>query len=150
MTPAQDETATEERSAYPHFLRIPTRWLDNDLYGHVNNVQYYAFFDTVINRWLIEEGGLDIHRGQVFGVCAESHCRFEAAVAFPEGIDAGLRVGKLGGSSVRYEIGLFREDSEERLATGWFVHVFVDRDSRRPAEIPEPIRASLERLVSER
>ena len=150
MAQAREETAAETRGAYPHFLRIPTRWLDNDVYGHVNNVQYYAFFDTVINRWLIEEGGLDIHRGQVFGVCAESHCRFEAAVAFPEGIDAGLRVAELGGSSVRYEIGLFREDSEERLATGWFVHVFVDRGSRRPAEIPEPIRASLERLVSER
>jgi acyl-CoA thioester hydrolase len=147
---AETETAAEKRSAYPHFLRIPTRWLDNDVYGHVNNVQYYAFFDTVINRWLIEEGGLDIHRGQVFGVCAESHCRFEAAVAFPEGVDAGLRVAKLGGSSVRYEIGLFREDSEERLATGWFVHVFVDRDSRRPAEIPGPVRESLERLVPRR
>jgi acyl-CoA thioester hydrolase len=147
---AQEETAAATRAAYPHFLRIPTRWLDNDVYGHVNNVQYYAFFDTVINRWLIEEGGLDIHRGQVFGVCAESHCRFEAAVAFPEGVDAGLRVGKLGASSVRYEIGLFREGSEECLATGWFVHVFVDRDSRRPAEIPAPIRASFERLVRER
>ncbi len=147
---AQQATAEEERAAYPHFLRIPTRWLDNDVYGHVNNVQYYAFFDTVINRWLIEEGGLDIHRGQVFGVCAESHCRFEAAVAFPEGVDAGLRVGELGGSSVRYEIGLFREDSDERLATGWFVHVFVDRDSRRPAEIPAPVRESLERLLMDR
>jgi acyl-CoA thioester hydrolase len=142
----QEQTAAEDRSSYPHFLRIPTRWLDNDVYGHVNNVQYYAFFDTVINRWLIEEGGLDIHGGQVIGVCAESHCLFEAAVAFPEGVDAGLRVSKLGGSSVRYEIGLFREDSDERLASGWFVHVFVDRDSRRPAEMPGTVRASLERL----
>ena len=150
MAAAQEQTAAEDRSSYPHFLRIPTRWLDNDVYGHVNNVQYYAFFDTVINRWLIEEGGLDIHGGQVIGVCAESHCRFEAAVAFPEGVDAGLRVGKLGGSSVRYEIGLFREDSDERLASGWFVHVFVDRDSRRPAEVPETVRASLERLGGER
>ena len=150
MDAAQEQTEAEDRSSYPHFLRIPTRWLDNDVYGHVNNVQYYAFFDTVINRWLIEEGGLDIHGGQVIGVCAESHCRFEAAVAFPEGVDAGLRVGKLGGSSVRYEIGLFREDSDERLASGWFVHVFVDRDSRRPAEVPETVRASLERLGGER
>jgi acyl-CoA thioester hydrolase len=135
------------RSAYPHFREISTRWGDNDVYGHVNNVQYYAFFDTVINRWLIEEGGLDIHRGEVIGVCAESHCRFDAAVAFPEVVDAGLRVGKLGDSSVRYEIGLFRQGSDERLATGWFVHVFVDRASRRPVEVPGPIRTALERLV---
>jgi acyl-CoA thioester hydrolase len=147
---AKEERAAEARAAYPHFLTIPTRWLDNDVYGHVNNVQYYAFFDTVINRWLIEEGRLDIDGGEVIGVCAESHCRFEAAVGFPEGVDAGLRVGKLGGSSVRYEIGLFRERSEEVLATGWFVHVFVDRVSRRPAEIPVPIRDCLERLVADR
>jgi acyl-CoA thioester hydrolase len=144
------QTETEARAAYPHHLPIPTRWLDNDVYGHVNNVQYYAFFDTVINRWLIEEGGLDIHGGEVIGVCAESHCRFESGLAFPEIVDAGLRVGKLGGSSVRYEIGLFRDGSEALLASGWFVHVFVDRESRRPVEIPRPIRASLERLVVER
>jgi acyl-CoA thioester hydrolase len=144
---AQEETAAETRGAYPHLLAIPTRWLDNDVYGHVNNVQYYSFFDTVINRWLIEEGGLDIRRGQVIGVCAESRCRFEAPLSFPEGLDAGLRVGELGRSSVRYEIGLFREGSDELLATGWFVHVFVDRESRRPAEIPRPIRQALERLV---
>jgi acyl-CoA thioester hydrolase len=147
---AREETAAETRAAYPHFLPIPTRWLDNDVYGHVNNVQYYAFFDTVINRWLIEEGGLDIRGGQVIGVCAESHCRFDAAVSFPEGVDAGLRVGKLGESSVRYEIGLFRYGSDDLLASGWFVHVFVDRDSRRPAGIPGPVRESLERLVGGR
>jgi acyl-CoA thioester hydrolase len=147
MAAARDQTDAEARDAYPHHLPIPTRWLDNDVYGHVNNVQYYAFFDTVINRWLIEEGGLDIHRGEVIGVCAESHCRFDAAVAFPEVVDAGLRVGKLGDSSVRYEIGLFRQGSDERLATGWFVHVFVDRASRRPVEVPGPIRTALERLV---
>jgi acyl-CoA thioester hydrolase len=144
---AREETKPQRRADYPHLLPIPTRWLDNDVYGHVNNVQYYAFFDTVINRWLIEEGGLDIHRGQVIGVCAESHCHFEAPIAFPATIDAGLRVGKVGGSSVRYEIGLFRGGSDEPLAGGWFVHVFVDRDTRRPAGIPEPVRESLERLV---
>ena len=124
-----------------------TRWDDNDVYGHVNNVRYYAFFDTVINRWLIDEGGLDIHSGDVIGLCAESHCTFLAAIAFPEPVDAGLRVGHLGNSSVRYEIGLFNGESGERLATGWFVHVFVDRDSRQPAPIPAPIRGALERLV---
>jgi acyl-CoA thioester hydrolase len=135
------------RPGYPHILAIPTRWQDNDVYGHVNNVEYYAFFDTVINRWLIEEGGLDIHAGQVIGLCAESHCRFDAPVAFPDTVDAGLRVGRLGHTSVTYEIGLFRESDQEPLAEGWFVHVFVDRDTRRPHEIPPPIREALERLM---
>ena len=132
---------------YPHRETIPTRWDDNDVYGHVNNVQYYAFFDTVINRWLIDEGGLDIHGGPVIGLCAESGCTFQAAVAFPEAIEAGLRVGKLGNSSVRYEVGLFGAQSGETLAEGFFVHVFVDRETRRPKPIPETVRSSLERLV---
>ena len=132
---------------YAHRLAIPTRWHDNDVYGHVNNVEFYAFFDTVINAWLIREGGLDIHGGDVIGLCAESHCAFHAALAFPETVDAGLRVGELKRSSVRYEIALFGEGAEEPAATGWFVHVFVDRASRRPVEIPPPLRAALERLV---
>ena len=131
--------------AYPHRLAIPTRWNDNDVYGHVNNVEYYAFFDTVINAWLIREGGLDIHRGPAIGLCAESHCTFHAALRFPETVEAGLRVGHLGRSSVRYEIGLFRDGEE--VAEGWFVHVFVDRATRRPAEMPAGIRESLERLA---
>ena len=142
--PDSDRTA---RGDYPHLAVVPTRWNDNDVYGHVNNVEYYAFFDTVINAWLIREGGLDIHAGQTIGLCAESHCRFHAAFTFPEPVEAGLRVGRLGGSSVRYEISLFREGAEEPAATGWFVHVFVERESRRPAEIPQPVRAALERLV---
>ncbi len=135
------------RGDYPHRRAIPTRWNDNDVYGHVNNVEYYAFFDTVINAWLIEEGGLDIHRGDVIGLCAESHCRFDAALSFPEAVEAGLRVAHLGRSSVRYEIGLFRAGVEEPAAEGWFVHVFVDRAERRPAEMPARVRAALERLV---
>jgi len=134
------------RPGYPHVLAIATRWQDNDVYGHVNNVEYYSFFDTVINHWLITEGGLDIHAGQVIGLCAESHCRFAAPVVFPETVDAGLRVGRLGRTSVTYEIGLFREGAAEPLAEGWFVHVFVDRDTRRPAEMPPGIRSALERL----
>jgi acyl-CoA thioester hydrolase len=134
-------------TSYPHRLPIPTRWHDNDVYGHVNNVEYYAYFDTVINRWLIEEGGLDIHRGEVIGVCAESHCAYRAGIAFPDTVLAGLRVGHLGRTSVRYEIGLFREQSEELLAEGWFVHVFVDRGERRPVEIPARLRGALERLA---
>ncbi len=133
-----------------HRLRIPTRWNDNDVYGHVNNVEYYAFFDTVINAWLITEGGLDIHAGPVIGLCAESHCDFRAAVSFPDAIEAALSVGHLGRSSVRYEIELFREtDLDRAIASGWFVHVFVERESRRPAEIPPPVRAALERLRPE-
>jgi acyl-CoA thioester hydrolase len=138
---------TASRDEYPHHLAIPTRWKDNDVYGHVNNVDYYSYFDTVINTWLIREGRLDIHAGDVIGVCAESHCEFHGPLAFPETVDAGLRVGKLGRSSVRYEIGLFPEEGEEAAATGWFVHVFVDRDSRRPVEqLPEQLRDALERL----
>jgi acyl-CoA thioester hydrolase len=133
--------------AYPHRRAIPTRWHDNDVYGHVNNVEYYAFFDTVINAWLIAEGGLDIHNGDVIGLCVESHCEFHAAVAFPETVQAGLRVAHLGRSSVRYEIGLYREGAAEPAATGWFVHVFVDRAQRRPVDVPAPLRAALERLI---
>jgi acyl-CoA thioester hydrolase len=132
--------------SYPHVLEIPTRWMDNDVYGHVNNVQYYSYFDTVINEYLIRAGGLDIHAGDVIGVCAESHCTYLAALAFPETVRAGLRVETLGRSSVRYEIGLFAGDAEEPAATGWFVHVFVDRASRRPAEIPAQVRAALEAI----
>ena len=131
---------------YPHVLDIPTRWKDNDVYGHVNNVEYYSYFDTVINRWLITEGGLDIHAGAVIGLCVESHCAFKAAVSFPDTVRAGLKVAHLGRSSVRYEIGLFREDDPEPAAEGWFVHVFVDREERRPRDIPEGVRAALERL----
>jgi acyl-CoA thioester hydrolase len=138
--------AGEAREDYLHHLSIATRWDDNDVYGHVNNVQYYAFFDTVINRWLIEEGGLDIDAGPVIGLCAESHCSFRAAIAFPDPVEAALRVGHLGNSSVRYEIGLFAGETGKPLASGWFVHVFVDRETRKPAPIPESMRASLERL----
>jgi acyl-CoA thioester hydrolase len=130
---------------YPHRAAIPTRWADNDIYGHVNNVEYYAFFDTVINAFLISEGGLDIHAGPVIGLCAESHCTFTSALTFPETVSAGLRVGHLGRSSVRYEIGLFGADGA-LAAEGWFVHVFVDRSTRRPAEIPDRVRAALASL----
>lgn len=135
------------RDAYPHRLEIPTRWNDNDVYGHVNNVEYYAFFDTIINAYLIREGGLDIHGGAAIGLCAESHCTFQAAIEFPETVHAGLRVGRLGTSSVRYEIGLFAEGAQDPAATGWFVHVFVDRESRRPTPIPPSIREALEKLA---
>ena len=137
----------ESRDSYPHFLEIPTRWMDADMYQHVNNVVYYSYFDTVINEYLIREGGLDPIRDGVIGICAESMCRFRHELTFPERIDAGLRVGKLGRSSVRYEIGLFRQGRDEPAASGYFVHVFVDRATTRSTPIPEAIRAALMRLV---
>jgi acyl-CoA thioester hydrolase len=133
-------------SEYPHHLAIPTRWHDNDVYGHVNNVEYYAYFDTVINEYLIREGGLAIHDGEVIGLCAESHCEFSAPLAFPETVRAALRLARLGRTSVRYEIALYGENNPEPAATGWFVHVFVDRETRRPADIPPRLRSALEAL----
>jgi acyl-CoA thioester hydrolase len=136
-----------DRSAFPHFHAITTRWKDNDVYGHVNNVEYYSFFDTVINEFLIRSGGLDIHRGPVIGLCVESQCTFKASLAFPDTVDAGLRVTKLGNSSVAYEIGLFRAGGDEPAALGRFVHVFVDRDNRRPVPLPDELRSALEGIA---
>jgi acyl-CoA thioester hydrolase len=134
-------------SEYPHRLAIPSRWNDNDSYGHVNNAVYLAYFDTVINEYLVNAGGLDIAGGPVIGLCAESHCEFHGSIAFPETVQAALRVGQLGRTSVRYEIALFAGAATEPAATGWFVHVFVDREGRRPAPIPPPLRGALERLL---
>jgi len=131
---------------YPHRLPIQTRWKDNDVYGHVNNVEYYSYFDTAINAWLIREGGLDIERGEIIGLCVESHCEYRAALTFPETIEVGLRVGRLGKTSVRYELAVFREGGDEATAEGHFVHVFVDRENRRPTAIPDRLRGALERL----
>jgi len=134
------------RADYPHFLTIPTRWMDNDIYGHVNNVVYYSYFDTVINAYLIRDGGLDIHDGKVIGVCAESDCKYRASFCFPENVEAGLRVGHLGNRSVRYEIGLFKEGREEAAAVGSFVHVFVERATMKAVPIPDGLRAALAKL----
>ncbi|WP_019200329.1 thioesterase family protein [Tsukamurella sp. 1534] len=130
----------------PYTLVIPTRWKDNDVYGHVNNVEYYSFFDTVINTYLIREGGLDIHRGATIGLCVESHCRYDAPLAFPESVTAGLAVTRLGTSSVRYEVTLF-DGAGSPAAAGWFVHVFVDRETRRPTGVPDGLREALGKLV---
>jgi acyl-CoA thioester hydrolase len=135
------------RTDYRWFLPIPTRWMDNDVYGHVNNVVYYSYFDTVVNRMLIAEGLLDIERSPTIGLCVESHCTFTAPIVFPETIEAGLRIGKLGTSSVRYEIALFREGVEAPAATGHFVHVFVDRTTRRPTPLDARAREILARLI---
>ena len=139
--------AAATRVDYRHWLGIPTRWMDNDVYGHVNNVVYYSYFDTVINAYLIEAGKLDIEAGPVIGLCVESQCRYFRPLAFPDRIDAGLRVGRLGSSSVRYEVGLFRSGDDALAAAGHFVHVFVDRAARKPTPIPEPMRSALARLT---
>jgi len=135
------------RIEFGHFMAIPTRWMDNDIYGHVNNVNYYSYFDTVINHYLIELGGLNPQRGPVVGMAVETACRFHRSLAFPDVVHAGLRVGKLGRSSVRYEVGIFRNDETSACADGHFVHVFVDRADQRPVPIPEQIRAALQSLV---
>jgi len=135
------------RASYRCFLAIPTRWMDNDTYGHVNNVSYYSYFDTAVNEHLIRAGGLDIRSGAEIGLVVETSCRFHKPLSFPDVVDAGLRVAKLGRSSVTYEIGLFRQEDEEPAATGHFVHVWVDRENRRPIAIPATVRAALAPLV---
>ena len=122
---------------------IPTRWMDNDHYGHVNNVAYYSFFDTAVNGFLLESTGIDIRTLPAIGIVAESSCRFMSAVSFPDTIHAGLAIERLGARSVVYRIGLFRGDDEEACAIGRFVHVYVDRETRRPVEIPAAIRTAL-------
>jgi acyl-CoA thioester hydrolase len=135
------------RHHYRHFIPIPTRWLDNDLYGHVNNTVYYGFFDTAVNGYLIERGALDIHGGRTIGLVVETHCNFFEPLAFPQTVEAGIHVAHVGRSSVRYEIGLFAAGAAQTAAHGHFVHVYVDRDSRRPAnELPAPLRAALQPL----
>ncbi len=136
------------RVDYRHFLAIPTRWMDNDSYGHVNNVTYYSYFDTAVNEHLIRAGGLDIARDPVIGIVVETACTFHRSLAFPEVIDAGLRVTKLGGSSVVYGIGLFRQGEDEAAATGRFVHVWVDRATQRPAGVPPRVREALVPLLA--
>jgi acyl-CoA thioester hydrolase len=135
------------RSHYVEFMPIQTRWMDNDVYGHVNNVVYYSYFDTVVNLYLINPGGLDFHNAPVVGIMAETMCRYYRSIAYPEAIDAGLRVGRLGTSSVRYEVGLFGVEEQQARAEGHLVHVFVDRATNAPVPIPADIRSALERLV---
>jgi acyl-CoA thioester hydrolase len=137
------------KNAYRYFVSIPTRWKDNDIFGHVNNVEYYSWVDTVITTFLIRVGGLDIRRGALVPLCAESHCIFKREVSFPETIEAGLRVVHVGRSSVRYEIGLFRERDEEPAAEAWFVHVFVGREDRTPQPLPDPLREALQSIAFE-
>jgi acyl-CoA thioester hydrolase len=150
MNGSETRAPPPRRSEYRHFLAIPTRWMDNDIYGHVNNVVYYSYFDTVVNHYLIESGGLDIHAGPVIGLVVETLCRYFQPLAFPDRIEAGLRVDRLGRSSVRYAVGIFRLGEDAAAASGHFIHVYVDRQSRRPAALPEPMRAALLRIAAQR
>ncbi len=137
----------QPRSAYQVFRTIGTRWMDNDVYGHVNNVVYYSWFDTAVNAWLIEQGALDIHAGEVIGLVIETQCNYFDSLAFPQDVHAGLRVARLGTSSVRYEVGLFAPGSDLSAASGHFVHVYVDRATRRPVPLPDKLRTTLETLT---
>ena len=134
------------RDEFKYLLDIQTRWADNDVYGHVNNVVYYAYFDTLINRYLIEQGGLDIQLDHAIGVCVESQCTYKKSISFPDVVHVGLRVTRLGRTSVTYQIGIFR--GEDVCAEGSFVHVFVERATRKPTPIPPAIRNALERIAA--
>jgi acyl-CoA thioester hydrolase len=136
------------RDAFAVFRPITTRWMDNDVYGHVNNVHYYSYFDTAVNGWLIEQGLLNVAASGIVGLVVETGCTYFASVAFPDALDAGIRVSRLGRSSVRYEVGIFRAGESEAAAQGHFVHVYVERTTQRPVEIPAATRAALNRLIS--
>lgn len=136
------------RGDFRHFHTIATRWMDNDVYGHVNNVVYYSYFDTVVNEYLVRAGVLDFEHGEVIGLVVETQCRYFSELSFPQTVHVGLRVAHLGTSSVRYEIGVFADEQELACAQGHFVHVYVDRASRRPTTLPTPLRAALERITA--
>ncbi|MDO3721645.1 thioesterase family protein [Marinobacter sp. chi1] len=136
-----------ERSDFPIFYPMQTRWMDNDIYGHVNNVTYYSYFDSAINRFLIEKGGLNIHASDVVGFVVSSNCQFRKPLAYPDAISVGLRVAKIGHSSVTYETGIFRDSETEASAYGQVVHVFVSREHNTATRIPESIHQALEQIV---
>lgn len=135
------------RADYREFRALTTRWMDNDIYGHMNNVVHYSLFDTAVNGWLIEKGVLDIHAGEQIGLVVETGCRYFGELGFPDVVSAGLRVARIGSSSVRYEVGLFRNDDQVAAAEGFFVHVYVDRASRRPKPLADRLRSVLETIL---
>ena len=145
--PDRPANETDTRDQYPHGIPIATRWNDTDLFGHVNNAVYYEYFDSVIHRYLMEAGGNDPLRGETLQFCVENRCQYHRELSFPETVDARLRVAKLGRSSVCFELGLFTEANVAPAASGYFVHVFVDRSTHKPMPIPDPIRAALQRLL---
>src|SRR5665647_328585 len=142
-----DKPQAEARSAYKVFRTLGTRWMDNDAYGHVNNVVYYSWFDTVVNAYLIEQGVLDIQHGETIGLVIETQCNYFSPLAFPQTVEAGIRVARLGSSSVRYEVGLFAQGAPLTAAKGHFIHVYVDRQTRRPTLLPPNLKTVLEKLL---
>ena len=142
-----DKSQAEPRSAYKVFRTLGTRWMDNDTYGHINNVVYYSWFDTAVNAYLIEQGVLDIEHGQTIGLVVETGCNYFAPLAFPQTVEAGIRVARLGNSSVRYEVGLFAQGAPLTAAKGHFIHVYVDKATRRPTPLPHPLKSVLEKLL---
>lgn len=146
--PGEVEPATVEpvRDDYRHFLSIPTRWMDNDVYGHVNNVEYYSYFDTVVNHYMMARGGLDYLNGETVGFVVETRCSYKRPIAFPDIVEAGIRVARIGSSSVTYEVGLFVEGQDAIRAFGHFVHVYVDKASGKPVSIPEQARVAMEAI----
>jgi acyl-CoA thioester hydrolase len=140
-------TGSDQRSGYNYFSDITTRWMDNDIYGHVNNVVYYSYFDSIANQYLIEKGGLDIHSAEIVGFVVASNCVYKSPVAYPELLEAGFRVNRLGNSSVEYAIGIFKKGEQITSAQGTFTHVFVDRKTDKSVAIPERIRAALEAVL---
>ena len=147
----QDEKKRERdevRANYPHILQVPTRWMDNDVYGHVNNVTYYSYFDTAVNEFLMRFTGLDYRSKDPVGMVVETGCRFHSEIAFPDVLDVGVRVRKLGNSSVTYEIGIFKQGLEAVSATGHFVHVYVRQGEMKPVSIPDHVRSELEKILA--
>ncbi len=140
-------TARSTRGDYKHITPLQTRWSDNDIYAHVNNVVYYSYFDTIVNGYLVAQGALDIHRGSVIGLVVETTCRYFAPLAFPQALEGALRVAHLGNSSVRYELAIFKKGDNETAAEGHFVHVYVDRESRKPTPLPDAFREVLSPLL---
>jgi acyl-CoA thioester hydrolase len=136
------------RSDFPHFLEIPTRWMDNDAYQHVNNVVYYSYFDTAVNRFLIDRGVLDIHGDRIVGLVVDTGCSYFSSISFPDTVCVGVRVAKLGNSSVRYELALYRNDEQRPAAAGHFVHVYVNRETNQSVTIPDPVRSVLATIAA--
>jgi len=139
---------TARRADYKHILPLQTRWADNDIYGHVNNVAYYGYFDTIVNDYLIGAGALDIHAGAVIGLVVETGCNYFAPLEFPQKLEGALRVAKIGNSSVRYELAIFKAGDDQAAAEGHFVHVYVDRATRRPVPLPPALRSALEKIAA--
>ena len=143
-----DKPTPNTRADYASFSAIPTRWMDNDVYGHVNNVNYYSYFDTAVNKHLIDQGALDIHNSPVIGLVVETKCNYFASITFPQNVETGIRVAKLGKSSVRYEIGLFLEGEDRAAAQGHFIHVYVERESQKPTPLPEKLHRVVSALLT--